>query len=141
MRSEPYVIRPLAALAVCGLFLLGACSPAANKAGSDDPNAGLDAQILDWRTALEATHPACAGKVDGKGCDSFQVTCKAMQEITPDEKAKGITAQIVASMSFNGRGADGAGRPGSAFALFSKAGGVWTRVESPPINMSTCASM
>ena len=136
------MIRPLAALAVCGLLLIGACSPAANKAGSDDLYAGLDAQILDWRTALETSHPACASKVDGKGCESFQVTCKAMQEITPDEKAKGITAQIVASMSFNGRGAEGvSGRPGSAFALFSKAGGAWTRVESPPVNMSTCASM
>ena len=135
------MIRPLAVTAVCGLFLLGACSPAANKAGSDDPYAGLDTQILDWRTALETTHPACASKVEGKGCESFQVTCKAMQEITADEKAKGITAQIVASMSFNGRGEGASARPGSAFALFSKAGGAWTRAESPPINMSSCASM
>jgi len=136
------VIRPLSAAAFCGLFL-AACSPAANKtAASDDPNAGLDTQILEWRTALETTHSACANKVEGKGCDSFQVTCKAMQEITPDEKAKGITAQVVASMSFNGRTADGAsGKPGSAFALFSKAGGTWTRTEAPPVNMTTCAPM
>ena len=37
-----------------------------------------------------------------------------MQEITPDETAKGVTAQVVAAMSFNSRGPTGGS--GSAFA-------------------------
>jgi hypothetical protein len=31
-----------------------------------------------------------------------------MQEITPDETAKGVTAQVIAAMTFNGHSRDGA---------------------------------
>lgn len=130
------MIRPALAAALCGLLLAGCSQPAAQDAG--DPAAGLDREILAWRTDLEASHSTCAAKIEGKGCDSFEVTCKAMQAIDDAEKARGVTSQIVASMTFNGRGE---GKPGSAFALFSKADGKWTRAESPPVNMSTCAPM
>ncbi|WP_293676829.1 hypothetical protein [uncultured Phenylobacterium sp.] len=130
------MIRPLAAAGLCGL-LLAACSQGGTTSDPSDPHAGLDPQILAWRNDLEANHVACKAKVDGHGCDSFEVTCKAMQEITPEEAAKGVTAQVVAAMSFNGR--SGGGQPGSAFALFSKAGGQWSRAEAMPVNMNTCA--
>ena len=138
--AERYVIRPLAVAALCGLLLAACSQGGAPKTAAGGPGAGLDAEILTWRTAIETGHAACASKVEGKGCEMFQVTCKAMQEITPDEAAKGVTEPIVASMSFNGRSPDGSsGKPGSAFALFSKIGGTWTRAEAMPVNMSSCA--
>ena len=127
-----------AALLAASLFLLAACSQGGTKSDTSDPNAGLDPEIVAWHTDLEAGHVACRTKIEGRGCDSFEVTCKAMQEITPDETAKGVTAQVVAAMSFNGRSG---GQPGSAFALFSKAGGKWTRAEAKPVNMRTCAPL
>jgi hypothetical protein len=134
---ECFVIKPLAVAAFAGL-LLAACSQGGDP--GDDRYGGLDPEILAWRGEIEAAHSACAAKVEGKGCESFQVTCKAAQEISADEAAKGVTAQIVAAMSFNGRSADGSsGKPGSSFARFSKIGGHWTRVEAPPVNMSSCA--
>lgn len=133
------MIRLLLAPALAALALAG-CSKASSDTASGDPYAGLETQILSWRNTIEATHPACATKVEGKGCESYQVTCKAAQEITSDETAKGVTAQVVAAMTFNGRNPDGStDRPGSSFGLFSKAGGAWSRSEAAPVNMSTCA--
>ena len=135
------MIRPIVAASLCGL-LLAACSQGGAKSDPNDPNAGLDREIVAWHTDLETSHPACRAKVKGHGCDSFQVMCKAMQEITPDETSKGVTAQVVAAMTFSGRNADGSsGKAGSAFALFSKAGGKWTRAEARPVNMNTCAPL
>ena len=85
-------------------------------------------------------YPGCKFKIDKKGCEAFQVTCKAQQEITTSEAASGITAQIVAAMTFMGRGPDGSSdNPGSSFAVFSKAKGAWTRAETSPVNLSSCA--
>ena len=135
------MIRPLVAASLCGLLLAG-CGAPGGKADANDPYAGLGAQIVAWHTDLEAHHIACKTKVKGHGCDSFEVTCKAMQEITPDETAKGVSAQVVAAMTFDGRNADGSsGQSGSAFALFSKAGGQWSRAEAMPVNMQTCAPL
>jgi len=132
------IVRPAAALAA--VLVLSACSPGGDAASSSDPNAGLDAEILAWRNDLEASHPACATKVEGKGCEAFEVTCKGLQELTPEEQAKGITTQVVAAIRFSGRMADGStGKPGSAFAEFSKTDGQWTRTEAKPVNLSTCA--
>lgn len=130
-------------LALAGLatLTLSACAKS-DDAASADPYSGLDTQIQAWRTHIEAAHPACAVKFENKGCESFQVTCKAAQEITPDEAARGINVQLVAAMTFVGRNADGSpDRPGSSFALFSKAGGVWSRAEAMPVNMSSCAPL
>ena len=134
------MIRPAAAAALAAL-LLTACSQG-DQANSEDPTAGLDQQVLSWRTAIEASHPACATKVEGKGCQDFQVMCKAYQEIDAAETTKGVTAQVVAAMTFAGRNPDGStGKSGSAFAVFSKANNTWTREESKPVNMSSCAPL
>jgi len=135
---EPFVIRPLAIAGLAALLLTG-CS---QRAGPDasGPYAGLESEILSWRTEIEATHPACTAKVAGKGCESFEVTCKGAQTIAPDETARGVTARVVAAMTFNGRNPDGSsGRPGSSFAQFTKAGGKWTRIPAMPVNMTSCA--
>jgi hypothetical protein len=130
------VIKPAVAAALAAL-LLTACSSGGDSK-SNDPYAGLDQQILSWRTAIETGHPACAAKVEGKGCQDFQVTCKAAQEIGPEDK--GVTAKVVAAMTFAGRNPDGStGKSGSSFAMFSKAGGAWTRGEAQPVNLRTCA--
>ena len=122
------------------LFLPALAALALAGCGKTDPYAGLETEIVSWRNHIEATHPACATKVEGKGCESYQITCKAAQEITPAETARGVTAQVVAAMTFNGRNPDGStARPGSSFGLFSKAAGAWSRAEAMPVNMSTCA--
>jgi hypothetical protein len=140
--SEFSVTKRILAASLLSLAYLSACAPKASETAPDDRYAGLGAQILAWHTALEAGHPACAIKVANRGCESFEVTCKAAQEITTDEAAQGVTAQLVAAMTFNGRNADGSsGKPGSAFALFSKARGAWTRAEANPVNMTSCAPL
>jgi hypothetical protein len=123
----------IAALAV---LTLAGCGKAGGGSTATDPYAGLETEFLGWRTEIEATHPGCRTKVDKKGCEAFQITCKAQQEITPDEAARGITAQIVAAMTFTGRSGGGLG---SSFAVFSKAGDAWSRAETSPVNLSTCA--
>jgi hypothetical protein len=131
------VIRFAVAASIAAL-LLSACS-SGEKADSSDPYAGQDQQILAWRTDIEANHPVCATKVEGKGCQDFQVMCKAAQEIDAAETGKGVTAQFVAAMTFAGRNPDGStGNSGSSFAIFSKANNTWTRAESPPVNLRTC---
>jgi hypothetical protein len=137
-------IRPLrlAALAFAALAL-AACSPGggATKSGEDARFAGLDAQILAWRADIETSSPLCAAKVKGKGCEAFEVACKAERTITPQEQARGVNAKLVAAMTFAATTPDGAGgKPGSAFAEFSKTGETWTRTETAPVNLSTCAA-
>lgn len=133
------MIRHFLAAIVASLALAG-CGKTGSGATSTDPYAGLETQIVSWRNHIEATHPACATKVEGKGCESYQVTCKAAQEITSDETSKGVTAQVVAAMTFSGRNPDGStARSGSSFGLFSRAGGAWSRVDAMPVNMTTCA--
>ena len=124
---------------LAGLVTAG-CGESGNAGAAADPYAGMDKEILAWRSDIESSHVACKTKVEGKGCESFQVTCKVAREITPEEQSKGVTAQLLAAMNFNGRNADGStGKPGSAFAEFTKAGGDWTRTEAEPVNLSTCA--
>lgn len=116
---------------------LAACSKPADPAGSSgDKFADLDAQIVAWRTAIEAQSPLCKEKQDGKGCQDFAVACKRERELTPEDQARGVTAKLVAAMQFNSRGADG--RPGSAVAEFTKTSKGWTRAETMTVNMATC---
>lgn len=140
-QPERFVIRSAFAAGLCA-FLLTACSQGAAEGDPNDPHAGLDAQILAWRTDIEASHPTCATKVEGRGCQDFQVRCKGALEVGPDDTARGVTAQVVSAMTFVARNPDGStGTPGSAFALFSKADGEWTRAEAMPVNLSTCAPL
>jgi hypothetical protein len=135
------VIRSIALVAV-GALVLSACSKGAEKIDQNDPAAGLSEHILTWRTDIEANHPACETKIEGKGCEGFTVSCKAMQTITPDEAAKGVNSKVIAAMTFTGRMEDGStGKNGSAFASFARTGSAWTRTEAQPVNLSTCASL
>lgn len=136
------MIRPALAATLTAI-LLSACSEGgAGKASSSDPYAGLDSEIVAWRAAVEADHPACATKVEGKGCQDFQVMCKGAQDVGAGEAAKGVTAQVISAMTFAGRNPDGStGKSGSSFALFSKTGDAWTRAEAKPVNLTTCAPL
>ena len=137
---ERFVIRNFT-VAGLSLLLLAACSPGGgDEAASDDPNVALRPLIAQWSKDLEATHSACTAKVEGKGCQDFQVTCKAEHVVGPADAQKGVTAQVVAAMTFAGRNPDGStGKSGSAFALFSKTDAGWTRGEAMPVNLQTCA--
>lgn len=136
------MIKPAVAASLLAV-LLAACSQGGGpKSASSDPYAGLDTEILAWRTSIEASHSACATKVEGKGCQDYQVMCKGARDIGPEDAAKGVKAQVVAAMTFAGRNPDGStGKSGSSFALFSKTGDAWARSESPPVNMTTCAQL
>lgn len=140
IHPERFVIRPV--LAAGFAVVIAACSQGGAATDPNDPYAGLDPQILAWRTDIEASHPTCATKVEGKGCEGFEVRCKGAQEIGPDDAARGVTAQVISAMTFVARNPDGStGKPGSAFALFSKAGGEWSRAEAMPVNLTTCAAL
>lgn len=122
--------------------LLAGCSSGESAGGSGDPYAGHEAQIQAWRDDIEAGHPACASKVDGKGCQDFQVMCKAAQDLTPEDTARGATAKLVAAMTFAGRNEDGStGQSGSSFAYLIRTPQGWTREDSKPVNMTTCAPL
>lgn len=129
--------RSLLAALTAGLAL---CACSQGGAQSDDPYAGVDAEIRAWRESLEASHPLCAAKVEGKGCESFEVACKGAREVTPDETAAGLTAKLVAAMVFQGRAEDGSTSPGSAFATFTRTGEAWKRGEAEAVNLQTCAA-
>jgi hypothetical protein len=126
-------------LVAAGALLLSACGKG-DKADLSDPAAGLDEQIVAWRADIEAGHPACQTKIEGKGCEDFTVRCKAIQTITPEEQANGVNSKIVAAITFTGRMEDGSsGKNGSAFAHFARTGAAWTRTEAKPVNLSSCA--
>jgi hypothetical protein len=135
------VIRPIAAAAA--LLLLAACSQGGAKTDATDLNASLGPEILKWKADIEASHPTCKAKVDGKGCEGFEVTCKGARELSPGDQAKGVTDKVVASMVFSAKAADGStGKLGSAFAEFSRgADGQWTRSTAMPVNPTTCAPL
>lgn len=136
------MIKPVCAAALFAAILAACSQGGGAQSASADPNAGLDTQILTWRTSIEAEHPACAAKVEGKGCQDFQVMCKGAQDIGADDAARGVQSRIVAAMTFAGRNPDGStGKSGSAFATFTKSGGAWTRVEAKPVNLTTCAAL
>lgn len=140
MRPTPILTAALLSLAAMGLSACGKPATTASSAGGDR-YAGLDAEIRTWRESILASHKICAGKTGDMACQDFEVACKAERAITGAETGKGVTAKIVAAMTFNGKGASPTDlKPGSAFAEFSRAGGVWTRTEAGPVNLSTCAA-
>jgi phosphopantothenoylcysteine synthetase/decarboxylase len=127
--------------AAFAIFLV-ACTEGGQATDSGDPYAGHESQIQAWRDAVEANHPACSAKVEGKGCQDFQVMCKAAQDITPEEAAEGVTAKLVAAMTFAGRNPDGStGKSGSSFNYIVKSADGWSRQEAKPVNMSSCAPL
>jgi len=135
----------LAALMTMPVLMLGACSPSGQSAGGGADQgkfAGLDGQILSWRQAIMASDPLCKSQAEGEKCEGFEVACKAERTITPDDQAKGITARVVASITWNGFDAKFKhAQNGTRAAEFAKAASGWTRADHKPVNMSTCADL
>lgn len=133
------MIRRAAALAA--LLMLGACSQA-DKAVSTDKFAGLDTEVLTWRQAILKNDKLCQSQAEGEKCVGFEVTCKAERTITPDDQAKGVTAKVVAALTWNGFDAKfKQAQTGQATALFTRAKGAWTRADYTSVNPSTCADL
>lgn len=126
--------------ALIGLILLAGCS-GQKTAASNDPYAGLDDAIRGWKTEVAASDPSCARAPAGAKCEMFEVSCKALRVVTPAEQAKGVTTKLVADMNWSGFDDKGAPSPDSAAALFTKAGGTWTRAPATPVNPESCADL
>jgi hypothetical protein len=137
-RSERDVTKVLAGLAL-GLLLLGGCNP--SKPDASNPYAGLDDAIRAWKTDISAADATCRRAPAGEKCAAFEVSCKAQRPITAEDQARGVTAKLVADMSWSGFDDKGAPQPSSAAAQFTRAGGAWTRVETKAVNPETCADL
>ena len=102
----------------------------------------LDTEILKWRTEIIAADPLCKSQVADQKCESFEVACKAERTITPADQAKGISARVVAAMTWSGFDPKFQhAQSGSRTAEFSKTGSGWTRAEHAPVNMTSCADL
>ena len=140
MRSDG--LKRFALAATLALTGLGACSPKAPAGSEAAKYAGLEVAIRDWHAAIDAAPEKCPAKDGAKGCQTFEVACKAERPITPDEAAKGVSAKIVAAMSWEGWDPKrGEYQPGSDFAEFTKSGGAWSRQTTGPVNLATCAGV
>ena len=119
---------------------LAACGPKAADPAAGGKFAGLDGEIREWRETLMKTRSVCTEAPADKACQSFEVACKGEKEITSADAAKGVTARVVAAMTYSGWDAThGEFSPASAFAEFAKTGETWTRREIGPLNLTTCA--
>jgi len=135
------VLRPAGVVAT--LSLLAACSPASQGGGQAGGKfAGLDGEILKWRTQIIATDPLCKSTAESQKCVGFDVACKAERTVTPADQAKGITARVVTAMTWNGWDPKlKQAQAGARTAEFAKGPAGWTRADHPPVNMSTCADV
>jgi hypothetical protein len=136
----------LATLALAGLLAastaaLGGCERSASAVSNGgDKYAGLDEAIHGWRDAIVASQPACRAKAGDKGCQSFEVACKAERPIGPGEQAKGVSAKVVVAMRWQGwNAAKDEFQDAPGFAEFAKVGDAWRRREAGRVNLSTCA--
>ena len=123
-----------------GLLLVAGCS-GQKSSGAADPYAGLDDAIRGWKTEVSTGDASCRRAPTGSKCEMFEVSCKAQRTITPEDQAKGVTAKLVADMSWSGFDDKGAPTPASAAALFTKAAGTWARASYKPVNPETCADL
>ena len=129
--------RTASLFALVSLSLAACGGDTASSSGSGDKFAGLDAEIQTWRDDIRQNHKLCAGTT----CQDFQVTCKGERDVTADDAAKGVSARVVSAMTFNAQGqSEGDLKPGSSFVEFVKRGEAWTREETKPVNLSTCAA-
>ncbi|WP_372784463.1 hypothetical protein [Phenylobacterium sp.] len=135
------------AAALAALLILacaqGGCSQAAKTgAAATGKFAGLDGEILTWRKEIIAADPLCKSQAEGQKCDSFDVACKAERTVTPEDQARGITARVVAAMTWNGFDTKFLhAQNGSRTAEFVKNASGWTRAEHKPVNMGSCADL
>jgi hypothetical protein len=129
------------AAALAALLMLGACGQT-QKTADEGKFAGLDREILAWRQDILKTDALCQSKVEGQTCESFEVVCKAERTITPDEAGRGVTAKVVAALTWNGFDPEfKQAQTGTAAALFTRAGGAWTRTPHTSVSPSTCADL
>jgi len=122
------------------LLLPGACRERPSSVAAD-PYAGLDRAILAWKADIVAHDPSCRAPPAGQKCEMFEVSCKAQRTISPGERAAGVTARLVADMTWSGFDAKGAARTAAADALFEKVGGAWRRSAYGPVNPESCADL
>jgi hypothetical protein len=128
---------------IAALSMLGACSQASQSGGqAGDRFAGLDTEILKWRTGIIAADPLCKSQATDQKCQAFEVACKAERPVTADDQAKGVTAHVVAAITWEGWDPKlKQAQSGSRAAQFTKATSGWTRTDHPPVNMSSCADL
>jgi hypothetical protein len=132
------------ATALAALLILGGCSQGGQAGGGApaDKFAGLDSQILTWRKEIIATDPLCKATAEDQKCQSFEVACKAERTVTPADQAKGVSAQVVVMMTWNGFDQKFKHpQSGTLAAQFTKAGAGWTRAPHGPVYMQTCADL
>lgn len=131
------------AAAFAALLMLGACSPAADKSTAGDGKfVGLDGEILTWRKEILKSDKLCQSQAEGQKCEAFEVACKAERTITPQDTAKGVTAKVVAALTWNGFDLKfKQAQTGTATALFTRTRGAWARAEHTSVNPNTCADL
>jgi hypothetical protein len=127
---------------------VGGCGPGGRAAGGGDAAAtpakfaGLDGEILKWRTEIIAADPLCKMTAADQKCQGFDVACKAERTVTTEDAAKGIVSRVVVSMTWTGFDPKFShAQNGSRAAEFVKSGSGWTRSDHKPVNMTSCADL
>ena len=131
----------VAGAALAAVTILGGCAPGGSAGGqAGDKYAGLDVAIRTWHASVKEGDALCANKPEDQACNSFEVACKGERPLDPADTAKGVTAKVVAAMSWQAwRPETAEYRPASGVAEFTKVDGEWRRAEAGPVNLSTCA--
>jgi hypothetical protein len=131
-----------AALMTFAALIVG-CSPSGPSSRPEQGKfAGLDAELLNWRKAILASDPLCKSQAEGEKCESFEVACKGERALTPQDQANGVTARVVAAMSWNGFDPKFKhGQSGMRAAEFAKGKAGWTRTDHKPVNPTSCADL
>jgi hypothetical protein len=128
---------------MAALSMLAACNQSGSSGGqAADKFAGLDNEILNWRTQIIAADPLCKGTAEGQKCQTFEVACKAERTVTTADTAKGITARVVTAITWNGFDPKlKQAQAGSRTSEFTKGPSGWTRADHAPVNMTSCADL
>ncbi len=131
------------AAVLSAFMMLAACSQASQPGGkAADKFAGLDGEILKWRSQILAADPLCKSQGQDQKCQSFEVACKAERNLTPQDQAKGVTAHVVAAMSWSGWDPKlKQPQSGSRAVEFTRDAAGWTRADHAPVNMESCADL
>ena len=139
-------MRPAAMAAF--LILVGAlagCSPSGStgSGGADQGKfAGFDQEETKWRQDILASDPLCKSQAEGEKCQGFEVTCKAERNLTPQDQTNGVTARVVAAMTWNGFDPKFKhAQNGMRVAEFAKGASGWMRSEHKPVNPQSCADL
>jgi hypothetical protein len=131
------------AAAAAALLLLTACSKSGGAGGeTQDKYAGLDQAILKWRTDIVAADPLCVGAPAESRCLNFAVSCKVEQPLAADDAAHGVTARVLAAITWSGYDQKlKQAQDGAQAAAFAKGPTGWTRTTHKPVNMDSCAEL